>query len=84
MKEQTNSLNLRYFRAKEEAKQEISMKNIVTIKETIRIDIDQILEIGEFGMDKITEVDQGMNKAIGMTLEEKLKRQHKNISKSDF
>ena len=66
----TNSLNLRYFRAKEETKQEISMTNIITIKETIRIDKDQIEEIGEFSMDKITEADQGMNKAIGMTLEE--------------
>ena len=45
---------------------------------TVRIDIDQIVEIGEsnleveFSMDKITEVDQGMDKVIGMTLEEEI------------
>ena len=36
----------------------------------IRVGIDHIVEIGEIRMDKITEVDQGMNKTIGMTLEE--------------
>ena len=35
-----------------------------------RIGLDQILETGEFSMDEITEVDHGMNKIIGMTLEE--------------
>ena len=65
----TNSYNLRYFKAEEEAKQEISMTNVITIKEIIRIGIDQIVEIGEFSMDKITEIDQGMNKAIGTILE---------------
>ena len=39
---------------------------------TIRIGIDQIVDIGELHMDKITEVVQGMNKAIGMTLEEEI------------
>ena len=53
MKEQTNSLNLRYFRANKEAKPEISMTNVITIKETIKIGIDQIVQIGEFSMDKI-------------------------------
>ena len=42
----------------------------VTIGETIRIGVDQIVEIGEFSVDKITEADQGMNKAIGTPLEE--------------
>ena len=42
----------------------------------IRIDIDQIVVmeesnlVVEFSMDKITEVGQGMNKIIGMTLGE--------------
>ena len=63
MKEQTNSSNLGYSKVKEEAKQEISMLDI-----TIRTGIDQILEIGEFSMDKITEIGQGMHKAIGSML----------------
>ena len=45
---------------------------------TIRIDIDQIAEIGEsnlaveFSMGKTTEVDQGIDKDIGMTLGEEI------------
>ena len=76
MMAQTNSSNLRYFKQKEENKQEISMTNVMMIKEIIRIGKDQVGEIGEFhlvvefSMDKITEVYQGMNKAIGVTLEE--------------
>ena len=44
----------------------------------IRIGIDQIAEIGEFNlvvefnMDRIIEVDQGMDKVIGMTLGEEI------------
>ena len=57
-------LNLRYFKAKEEAKQEISLTNVIVAKEIIRIGIDQVVEIGEFHIDKIIEVVQGMNKAI--------------------
>ena len=74
--EQIKSSHLRYFKAKEENRQEISMKNVIMIKEIIRLGIAQIVEIGEFhlvvevSMDKIIELDQGMNKAIGMTSEE--------------
>ena len=56
------------------------MTNIIMIKEIIRIGIDQVVQIGEFhlvvefSMDKIIEIDQGMNKARGMTLKWKLKR----------
>ena len=45
---------------------------------TIRIDVDPIVEIEksnlmvEFSMDKIIEVDKGMDKAIGMTLGEEI------------
>ena len=73
MKEQTNSLNQKYIKAKGQAKQEISITDI-----TVRIDIDQMVEIGEsnlmveFSMEKITEVDQGMEKAIGKTLGEEI------------
>ena len=66
----TNSSSLRYIRVKEGDRQEISIINVIMIKETIRIGIDQIVEIGEFSMDEITEVDQGMKKIIGTTLEE--------------
>ena len=44
----------------------------------IRIGIDPIVEIEEFNlvvefsMDKVTEVDQGMDKAIGMTSREEI------------
>ena len=46
------------------------------VTEIIQIDIDQIVEIGkfhlvaEYNVDKITQIGQGMNRAIGMTLEE--------------
>ena len=56
------------------------MRNFMTskimTKETIRIGIDQIAEMEEFHLvveysgDKITEIDQGMNKIIEMTLGE--------------
>ena len=68
-KEQTNSLNLGYIKVKEEAKQEISLTDI-----TIRKGINQIAEIEEFNlvvefnMDRITEVDWGIDRAIGMTV----------------
>ena len=44
-------------------------------KEVIRIGIDHLAEIEfnlvvEFSMDRIMEVDQGMDKAVGMTLGE--------------
>ena len=54
------------------------MTNMIMIREIIRIGIDQVVEIGEFhlvvefSMDKIIEIDQGMNRAIGMTLEEEI------------
>ena len=74
--EQINSSNPRYFKAKEEDRQDIFMTNIITIREMIKIGIDQVVGIEEFHlvveviMDKITKVDQGMNKIIGVTLEE--------------
>ena len=52
------------------------MISTIMIKETIRTGIDQITEIEEFhsvveyNVDKITDIDQGMNSIIGMTLEE--------------
>ena len=84
--EQTNSSNPRYFRAKEEDKQEIFMTNVIMIKEIIRIGIDEVVEIGEFPMGKIPEVDQGMNRTIGTTLEEETLEgmwEHIKIRKSE-
>ena len=58
-----SSLNLRYIKANKEDKQEISTVTI-KIREIIKIDIDQIAEIGEYhsvvgySMDRITETDQ--------------------------
>ena len=48
------------------------MTNVIMIKEIIRIGLDQIVEIREFSMGIITEVDQGMNKTIGMTIGEEI------------
>ena len=77
--DQTNKqLKLLIYQSKRRGRQEISMTNIIMIKETIRIDIDQTVEIEEsnlvveFSMDKIMEVDQGMNKTIGMTIGEEI------------
>ena len=56
-------LNLRYFKVKEEDKQQMSMTDIVMIREIIKIGIDQTVEIEEFhlvveySVDKITETD---------------------------
>ena len=46
--DKTNSLNQRYIRVREEDKWEISMISAIMTKETIRIDIDQTVEIEEF------------------------------------
>ena len=73
MREQLKDLNHRHIRVIIEAKQEISM-----IKETIRICTAQIVEIKEYSlvveisMDKIIEVDQGMNRIIGETMGEEI------------
>ena len=66
MMRKTNSSSLKYIKVKGEAKQETFM-----IEETIRIDIDQIVEIEEsnlvveFSTDKIIEVGSGMDRIQG-------------------
>ena len=66
------------FQSKGRARQVISMTDITMMREIIRIGIDQIVEIREFhlvvelSVDKIIEIDQGMNKSIGMTLKEEI------------
>ena len=57
--------NLRVIRAEEGDKVEIFMIHIIMTEEIIKIDIDQIVEIGEFNLVDKVEVDQGMNKIIG-------------------
>ena len=52
------SSNLRYSKAKEEDRQEISMTNVITIRVFIKIDIDLVVEIKfhlvvEFSVDKL-------------------------------
>ena len=82
MKDQTNSLGLRYIKIKGEAKQEIPMTDI-----TIRIGRDPIAEIEEFNLevefsvDKITEAYQGMDKAIGMILREEISEAAQELTK---
>ena len=71
--QQNKHLSLRYTKVREEDRQEISMTDVTEI---IKIDIDQIAEIGEFHLvieytvDRITQIGQGMNRTIGMTLKE--------------
>ena len=43
-----SNLSLRYIRVKEEVRQEPFMIDVIMVKEIIRTDIDQIVEVGEF------------------------------------
>ena len=52
-----SSSNLRYFRVREEDRQGISMTNVTEI---IKVDIDQMVEIGEFHL----MVEYNANKII--------------------
>ena len=70
--EQIGNSNLRFIKAKEGDRVEVFMIHIGMTKEIIKIGIDQIVETGEFNLlDKI-EVDQGMNRIIGMVIEEEI------------
>ena len=75
---QISSLNLRYFKVKEENIQEVSMTDIIMTREIIKIGIDQTAEIEkfclvvEYSVDKITETGKGMNRSIGMTFGEEI------------
>ena len=74
--EQTNSSSLKYIKAKEGDRQEISKTNIIMTKETIRIGIDQTVEIEEFhsvigyNVDDITYINQSRSEIVEMTPEE--------------
>ena len=78
MTNRISSLNLRYIKANGEDKQEISMVKIIVIREIIKIDIGQIVEIGgyhsvvEYNMDRITETDQGIIRTIERISEEEI------------
>ena len=63
--DQIGNLNLRYIKAKERDKAEISMTDVTMISKVIKIGTDQIAEIGEVNLVNKIEVDQGMNKIIG-------------------
>ena len=64
------------FKVEEEDGKEISIRDVFMIREIIKIDIDQRVEIGEFhlvveySVDKIIETDWDMNRIIGMILGE--------------
>ena len=66
-----NSLNPRYTKVEDVDRVENFMIDIIMIRETIKIDIDQIVEtegfnlLLEYNMDRIMEVDQGMNNNYG-------------------
>ena len=78
-----STLNLRYMRVNEEAKQEISMIKISMTREIIKIDKDQTVEKGdlhidvEVNMDKIIEEDHNLLIIIEMTLDEMISEKHK-------
>ena len=67
---QMSSLSLRYFRVRGEDRQENFMVNIIMIKEIVKVDIDQIVEIGEYhsvieyNMGKIIEIVLGIIRTI--------------------
>ena len=56
--------NLRFVRAEEGDKVEIFMVHTIMTEEIIKINIDQIAEIGEFNLVDKVEVNQGVNKII--------------------
>ena len=66
------SLNLRYTRVREEERQGTFMIGIIMVKEIIKIDKDQVMEIREYhsvveyNMDKISEIDLGIIRTIEM------------------
>ena len=68
-----NSSHLRYFRIREEDRQGISMTYMTGI---IKIDVDQMVEIGEFHLvvgynaDKSIKISQGMIRTVEVTLGE--------------
>ena len=73
-----SSLSLRYNRVKEEDRQETFMIGTIMVKEVIKIDIEQIMEIEklslvvEDNMNKIIEIGLGSMRTIGMILEEEI------------
>ena len=72
-----NNLSLRYIKTKGKDRQEISMIEAI-IREIIKIDIGQIVEIGEYdslvgyNMDRMTETEQGIIRTIEVSLEEEI------------
>ena len=63
--EQIGNSSLRFTKAKEEDRVEISMIHIIMTQEIIKNNIDQIVEIEEFILVDKVEADQGMNRIIG-------------------
>ena len=61
--EQVDNLNHKSIKAKVEVRIEATMTGTTMTSEVIRIDIDQIVEIGD-SIGK-TEADQGIHKIIG-------------------
>ena len=77
---QVGSLNYKSTKAKIEHKIEVSTIEAITISKVIRIDIDQIMKIGDH-IDK-TEVDLGMHKIIGEELLEVTQECNKTVEES--
>ena len=70
--------NLRYIRAEDGDKVGIFMMQAI-----IKIDTDQIAEIGEFNLVDNVEVDQGMNKIIGEGISELNLRMYQNFERQN-
>ena len=60
----TGNSNLRFIKAKEGNRVDIFMTHTIMTEEIIKIDTDQIEEIGEFNLVDKVEIDQVMNKII--------------------
>ena len=75
MMNKINSSNYRYFRVREEDRQEIFMTDVTEI---IKIEIDQMIEIGEFhlvveySVDRTIKIGLSMIRTTGKTLGEEI------------
>ena len=68
---QIGNLNLRFIKIKGD-RVEIAMINVIITEEMIKIGIDQIAETGEVSLVNKVEVDQDVNRIIGMIIGEEI------------
>ena len=66
--EQIHNSNLRFIKAKEGDRVDIFMTHVIMTGEIIKIGIDETAETEEFNLVDKVEVDQGMNRIIGVII----------------